>query len=93
MADAFEEIVKACLEDEQFFDVVRKISSFSQDQKNEFLLKLKKYFFERTDESSIEAYRFYLFILEDENAQKVVQQVEEKREKLLKEKARRPCSS
>ncbi|AEH51961.1 hypothetical protein [Pseudothermotoga thermarum] len=77
MLDAFAEIVKACLEDERILSIVQQICKLSQEEREQFLTKVKRYFFDKNDESSVEAYKFYLIILEDENAEKILKLVEE----------------
>ncbi len=83
MTDAFGEIVRACLEDERLLRVVQEIGKLSREDKSKFLSKVKEYFFEKTDQADVEAYKFYLFILEDDNAEKVLSLIDEEKVKSL----------
>jgi len=69
------EIVKACLEDKDLLDVVKAIASMNKKEKEIFKKKVNKYFFSRSSSEDVMAYKFYQFILIDENARKVLDEV------------------
>ncbi len=73
---AFEEIVKACLEDERLLDIVRNVARMSEGEREVFRRKVLRYFADKTSEVDVQAYRFFKFVLEDGNASKILEEVE-----------------
>lgn len=75
MEENTKEIVKACLENKDLLDIVRTIASMKEEEKEIFKKKVNKYFFSKNSSEDVMAYKFYQFILVDENAKKVLDEV------------------
>lgn len=75
MEENIKEIVNACLEDENLLKIVKEIASMNQEEKDLFQKKVNKYFFSRNSPEDTMAYKFYQFILLENNAQKVLDEV------------------
>ncbi|MCD6448990.1 MAG: hypothetical protein J7L34_00585 [Thermotogaceae bacterium] len=78
MADpVFEHVVKSCIEDSRLLDIVRNVARMSEEEKSVFLKKASLYFMNKSSEEDIEAYKFFKFILQENNAKGVLERVKE----------------
>lgn len=78
MDDVLQEIVKACVEDQRVFEIVCAVAKMTTQEKEQFESKVKSYYLSRTDQEDLQAYQFYIFILSNSNAQKIVEIVSSK---------------
>ncbi|MGB9820473.1 MAG: hypothetical protein ACPLVG_03870 [Pseudothermotoga sp.] len=78
MDDVLQEIVKACAEDRRIFEIVQSIAAMTDQEREQFESRVKSYYLSRTDQIDLQAYHFYIFILSDSNAQKIVEIVSSK---------------
>ncbi|MCD6545087.1 MAG: hypothetical protein J7K69_00330 [Thermotogae bacterium] len=75
MEGNIKEIVNACLEDENLLEVIKIIASMNREEKDLFRKKVNKYFFSKSSPNDVMAYKFYQFVLLDDNAEKVLNEV------------------
>ncbi|HCZ05758.1 MAG: hypothetical protein PWP37_11 [Thermotogota bacterium] len=68
-------IAEACLKDDRLFEVVKALACFSEEEKRAFASKMKLYFFDKSDPESMEALKFFTILLENENAQLVLEKI------------------
>jgi len=73
MEDVLQEIVRACREDKRIFEIVQSVALMSREEKEQLGAKVKNYFLDKTGQIDVQAYRFYNFILDNANAQKIVE--------------------
>ncbi|HBT38563.1 MAG: Uncharacterized protein XD58_0063 [Thermotoga sp. 50_1627] len=77
MEDVLLQIANACAQDASLLEIVRHVASMSDEEKALFKTKVKVYFLNRTGEIDLQAYEFFRLILEDKNAERVLQMLEE----------------
>ncbi len=70
-----EHVVKSCIEDSRLLDIVRNVARMSEEEKEVFLKKVSLYFMNKSSEEDIEAYKFFKFILQGDNAKKILERV------------------
>lgn len=75
MEENIKEIVNACLEDENLLEVIKIIASMNREEKDLFRKKVNKYFFSKSSPNDVMTYKFYQFVLLDDNAEKVLNEV------------------
>lgn len=68
-------IAEACLKDDRLLEVVKAFACFSEEEKRVFASKMKLYFFDKSDSESMEALKFFTILLENENAQLVLEKI------------------
>ncbi len=77
MDPVFAEVIKACIEDRRLLDIVRNIFRMSDEEREAFKRKLSIYFMDKFSDEDVNAFRFFRFVLEKNNAEKVLRGVEE----------------
>jgi len=76
MEDVLLQIARACVQDSSLFEIVRHVASMSDEERELFKTKIKVYFLNRTSEVDLQAYEFFRLILEDKNAERVLELLE-----------------
>lgn len=71
--DELTQIAQACLIDDRISEVVKSISSMSEDELRDFRSRVVAYFMSRNSPEDVEAYKFYKIILEPGNAKRVME--------------------
>ena len=70
-----EDVVKSCIEDSRLLDIVRNVARMSKEEKELFSKKVSLYFMNRSSEDDIEAYKFFKFILQNDNSKVILERV------------------
>lgn len=78
MNDVLLQIAEACLHDERLVEVVRGIASMTEAEREFFKTKLKVYFLSKTEETDLQAYEFFRILLQENNAERVLELLKEK---------------
>ncbi|MGJ8454306.1 hypothetical protein ACSFC1_03275 [Pseudothermotoga sp. U03pept] len=73
MQDVLREIANACKQDRRIFEIVQAVAAMTPEEKESFESKVKAYFLSRTEDVDLQAYEFYTLILNDSNAQRVLE--------------------
>ncbi|HCI29250.1 MAG TPA: hypothetical protein PKI14_02565 [Fervidobacterium sp.] len=74
-------IAEICITDQRIYDIITSIASMSEEEIKNFKSKVLTYFINKKSQEDIEAYKFYKLVLEDQNAQKILDFCLEIREK------------
>ncbi len=72
-----DEIVRACVEDERLLEIVENIVNMNDVEREEFRIKVVRYFMDKTAEEDIQAYRFFKIVTEPGNAELILKGVRE----------------
>ncbi len=75
MDEVFQEVVRACIEDKRLLDIVKSISKMTDEERSIFERKLSFYFMNRSSEEDVQSYRFFKYIMENDNAARVLMEV------------------
>ncbi len=78
MNDVLLRIAEACIHDERLLEVVKGIASMKETEKEFFKTKLKVYFLSKTEEADLQAYEFFRILLQENNAERVLELLKEK---------------
>ncbi|QTA37142.1 hypothetical protein JYK00_05155 [Thermosipho ferrireducens] len=71
--DELRAISDACKKDERLLKIVKDVAKMTPEEKEEFAIKVRKYFLLKNSEEDQEAYKFFKVILKDKNALKILE--------------------
>ena len=73
MDEVLKVVAESCKADERLMDIVKHVASMSDEDKEEFERKVKKYFLRKQTPEDLEAYRFFCVVLESDNAKMILE--------------------
>ncbi len=76
MDPILDEVVRACIEDRRLLEIVKNIQRMTDEERDFFERKLSFYFMNRSSEEDVQSYRFFKYVLEGDNASRILEEVE-----------------